>query len=155
MFSRRTAIFGAGAAGLLFASRGAAQSRSHAVEMLTDNPGGSGKTMVFSPRILRIAPGDSVTFKPVQGPHSCLSTPGMIPEGADGWRGQIGKPVTVTLSKPGYYGYHCLPHRSMGMVGLVIVGQPGRGANLTAARSVRHPAKAQAEWDAIWNEAMD
>lgn len=122
--------------------------------MLTDAPDGSGETMVFSPRILRIASGDSVTFEPSQGAHSCHSTPGMIPEGAQGWRGQIGKAVSVTLTTPGYYGYHCLPHRSMGMVGLVIVGQPGRGENFAAAKAAKHPRKAQAEWDAIWAELL-
>lgn len=152
MLDRRTAILGTGATALLLATRTAAQSRSYTVEMLTDAPNGSGKTMVFSPRILRIAPGDSVTFTPAQGPHSCLSTPGMMPEGAKGWHGQIGKAVTVTPTVPGYYGYHCLPHRSMGMVGLLIVGEPGQGANLASARRVMHPGKAQAEWEAIWAE---
>jgi pseudoazurin len=78
----------------------------------------------------------------------------MIPSGAQAWRGQIGQPVTVTFSQPGYYGYHCLPHRGLGMVGLVIVEGAGRDANLQSARSVTHPGEAKAVWEAIWAEAL-
>lgn len=148
MLDRRTILFGAGATALLAASRIAAQATTHVVEM-TGSPGGE---MAFSPRILRVARGDSVTFRPVSGPHSCQSTPGMIPQGAKSWRSRIGAPVTVTFERAGYYGYHCLPHRSLGMVGLVIVEGEGRDANLEAARAVRHPGKAVGAWERIWEE---
>lgn len=151
MFDRRTAIVGAGATVLLKATRTSAQSRSHNVAMLTQDPA-TGARMVFSPRILRVAEADTVTFKPTQPTHSCISTPGMIPEGAQGWRGQIGKPVTVTFTKPGYYGYHCLPHRSLGMVGLVIVHGEGHDADVAAAKAVKQPGKAARVWEDIWRE---
>lgn len=110
-------------------------------------------TMEFSPRLLRVASGDSVTVVPTNPGHNCVSTPGMIPLGAQAWRGQIGQPVTVTFGQPGYYGYHCLPHRGLGMVGLVIVEVAGRDTNLQSARSVIHPGTAKAVWEAIWSEA--
>jgi pseudoazurin len=150
MIERRQAILGAGAAALLAAVPALAKPRSHVVRM-TGSPGGA---MAFSPRILRVAAGDSVTFAPDAPGHNSQSTPGMIPEGATGWRGGIGKPLTVTFDVPGHYGYHCLPHRSLGMVGLVIVEGPGAADNLEAARAVTHPGKAQAAWDAIWAEAL-
>ena len=146
MLNRRTA--------LLSASRGAAQSRSHIVEMLTDDPAGSGRRMFFSPRVLRVAIGDTVTFNPTQPTHSCISTPGMIPDGAKSWRGQIGKPISVTFTVPGYYGYHCMPHRNLGMVGLVIVEGDGRDANLQAAKDVPQIGKAKQAWETIWTEAQ-
>ncbi|QIQ86361.1 plastocyanin/azurin family copper-binding protein [Erythrobacter sp.] len=150
MLDRRTILLGAGATALLAAGRVAAQATSHVVEM-TGSPGGD---MAFSPRVLRVAPGDSVTFRPVGGPHNCQSTPGMIPQGANSWRGRIGQPVTVTFGRPGYYGYHCLPHRGLGMVGLVIVEGEGRDANLEAARAVSHPGKAAGVWAEIWDEVV-
>lgn len=110
--------------------------------------------MMFSPRILRMAKGDTVTFKSSKPTHSCISTPGMIPEGAQGWRGQIGKPVSVKFAKPGYYSYHCLPHRSLGIVGLVIVEGEGRDANLDAAKSLRQIGKAKEAWQETWSEAL-
>lgn len=99
-----------------------------------------------------LASGDKVTFKPSQPTHSCLSTPGMIPDGAEGWRGQIGKSVSVTFAKPGYYGYHCLPHRSLGMVGLVIVEGEGHDANVAAVKTVKQPGKAARVREDIWRE---
>ncbi len=149
MLDRRTILLGAGSAAMFATTRAFGQARSHLVEM----QGAPGGEMAFAPRILRVASGDSVTFSPVGPVHNCQSTPGMVPQGASSWRGSIGKAVTVTFGVPGYYGYHCLPHRSLGMVGLVIVEGEGRDANFQAAQAVRHPGKAAAVWDAIWREA--
>lgn len=151
MFDRRAAILGAGATAFLASAGLAVAPRSHVVEMLTQDPE-TGRRMVFTPRILRVASGDTVTFRPSQPMHNSMSTPGMVPEGASGWRGSIGKSVSVTFTKPGYYGYHCLPHKSMGMVGLVIVEGEGLDANLEAAQSVRQTGKAKEAWDEIWAE---
>ena len=38
----------------------------------------------------------------------------------------------MTLSVPGVYGYRCTPHGTLGMVGLIVVGQP---TNEEAAKS--------------------
>lgn len=154
MLTRRTALLGAVATGALTASPIRALGReTHVVEMYANDPTAAGRSMFFTPRVLRVASGDTVTFVSRNGAHNCQSTPGMIPEGAEGWRGQIGKPISVTFSRPGYYGYHCTPHRSMGMVGLVIVDGPGCERNLNAAKAVRHPAKAKTAWDEVWAEA--
>lgn len=154
MFDRRTAMLGAAGLAVLGATRVGAQGRSHTVQMITRSSDSGGMAMEFSPRLLRVASGDSVTFVPSHPGHNCLSTPGMIPAGAQAWRGQIGQPVTVTFTEPGYYGYHCLPHRSLGMVGLVIVDGGGRDTNLQSARSIQHPGKAKAAWEEIWAEAL-
>ncbi|MFW5633938.1 MAG: plastocyanin/azurin family copper-binding protein [Erythrobacter sp.] len=149
MLDRRAAILGTVAMLALQGSRALAEPGRHIVEM-TGHPGGE---MAFAPRILRVAAGDVVTFRPAAPSHSCVSTPGMLPAGAESWRGGIGKSVTLTFSKPGFYGVHCLPHRSLGMVGLVIVDGPGRDANLAEAKAVKHPGKAAAAWQEIWREA--
>lgn len=154
MIDRRLALFGAGATALLSFAPAGAVTRTHVVRMLTSDPSGSDRRMFFDPRILRIAAGDIVTFEPTQPSHSCVSTPGMLPQGAQGWTGAIGRPVSVTFKIPGYYGYHCMPHRSLGMVGLVIVEGRGRDANLEAAKSVRQLGKAKEVWEAIWAEAL-
>lgn len=154
MLTRRTAILSTIATGAIaaFPAR-ALQQKSHLVEMYASDPTDAGRSMFFTPRILRVAAGHTVTFASKNGAHNCQSTPGMIPEGAESWRGKIGEPVSVTFLEPGYYGYHCMPHRSMGMVGLVIVEGPGREHNLSAAKAVRQPGKAKAVWDRIWTEA--
>lgn len=154
MIDRRLALFGAGATALLSSAPALAVTRTHVVRMLTSDSAGSDRRMFFDPRILRISAGDTVAFEPTQPSHSCVSTPGMLPEGAQGWTGGIGRPVRVAFKIPGYYGYHCMPHRSLGMVGLVIVEGVGRDANLEAAKSLRQPGKAGEVWEEIWAEAQ-
>ena len=40
--------------------------------------------------------------------------------------------VTVKFTAPGLYGYKCLPHFGMGMVGLIQVGKPVNKAAVEA-----------------------
>jgi hypothetical protein len=42
----------------------------------------------------------------------------------------------VTLTQEGVYGYKCLPHYGLGMVGLIVVGDVN--VNLTTAQAVKH-----------------
>lgn len=107
------------------------------VKML--NKGSTG-VMVFEPNIVRIQPGQSVTFTPVNPGHDAESIPGMVPAGAQPFKGAISKPITVTFTKPGVYGYKCTPHLAMGMVGVVVVGAP---TNLAQAKAVALPGKAK------------
>jgi hypothetical protein len=44
----------------------------------------------------------------------------------------------VTLDKPGAYVYECVPHASMGMVGVILVGD-GKPANLDAINASSNP----------------
>ena len=76
----------------------------------------------------------------------------MIPDGVDGWDGKINDEVEATLDQPGFYGYQCTPHASVGMVGLVIVEGEGMMDNLEAAQGVRQRGKARAVWEEIWEE---
>lgn len=110
----------------------------HVVKML--NKGKAGM-MVFEPALVKIAPGDSVTFVPTDKNHNAESITGMIPAGAVAFKGKMNQALKVTFSKPGLYGYKCLPHYGMGMVGAVVVGNSS--SNLAAAQKVSHPGKAK------------
>ncbi|WP_029934786.1 pseudoazurin [Sphingomonas sp. UNC305MFCol5.2] len=112
-------------------------AKTYAVKML--NRGAAGM-MVFESSILRIKPGESVTFQPNDMGHNAESIPGMVPAGAQPFKGQMNKPLTVTFTKPGVYGFRCAPHVSMGMVGVVVVGTP---VNLAQARAVSLPGRAK------------
>jgi len=116
---------------------GAAYAADHQVQML--NKGEHG-VMVFQPNFIQAAPGDTVTFVPTDKGHDAASIDGMIPEGAQAFKGEISKPITVTLDKEGVYGVKCVPHYGMGMVALVVVGQP---VNLDQAKTVKLPGKAK------------
>lgn len=122
----------------------------HTVQML--NAGPDGTRMVFEPAIVKVAPGDTVTFVPTDKGHNAESIPGLLPDGAEPFKGAIGKEITVTFTAPGVYGVKCLPHYSMGMVGLVVVGDPPP-ANLDAAKAVKNPPLAQKKLDTLFTEA--
>lgn len=107
------------------------------VKML--NKGAKG-IMVFEPDALKVAPGDTVRFVAVDKGHDALSMDGMIPEGAEPFIGELDKELTVTFTVPGVYGYKCKPHYAMGMVGLIVVGEP---VNREAAAAVKQTGKAK------------
>ncbi len=76
----------------------------------------------FSPKILFIQPGDTITFTNMSPIHDALTLDGLIPEGAEGWAFGLGQNGSVTLDKEGIYIYKCNPHYAVGMAGAVIVG---------------------------------
>lgn len=118
-----------------------AEGDPHSVLMLNAACGDSNKPNVFTPSILRVAVGDSVTFVPTDSGHNAASKRGMIPEGATPWNGAVDETLNVTFDVPGIYGYLCLPHYEMGMVGLVVVGNDM--SNLAAVKKIRHPGAAR------------
>lgn len=129
---------------------GPAVAADYQVKML--NKGADGTTMVFEPELTKIAVGDTVTFVATDRGHNAETIPGMLPEGAESFKGSMGKDVTVTFTVPGAYGIKCLPHFGMGMVALVVVGDEP-AANAEAAKSVNTPPKAKAKFEALFAEA--
>ncbi|MFC3206053.1 pseudoazurin [Aquamicrobium soli] len=116
---------------------GAAQAADHQVQML--NKGDKG-AMVFQPDFIQAAPGDTVTFVPTDKGHDAESIKGMIPDGAEPFKGKISQELKVTLDKEGVYGVKCTPHYGMGMVALIVVGKP---VNLEQAKAVKQTGKAK------------
>ena len=112
-----------------------AVAAEHEVKML--NKGADNQTRVFEPAFLKIAPGDTVRFVPTDKSHNAESIPGMLPEGAQPFKGKLSQEIAVTFEKPGIYGFKCTPHVGMGMVGLVQVGDDL--SNLEAAKAVKVP----------------
>ena len=89
------------------------------VNMLNQGADGA---MVFEPSVLKIAVGDTVTFKPANPGHNSASIDGMIPPGANSWDGGMSQEVKVTFTEEGTYVYQCTPHLMMAMVGVIVVG---------------------------------
>jgi pseudoazurin len=123
--------------GAAVALTGAAHSAEYEVKMLNRGEKGA---MVFEPDLLKVAPGDTVHFVPTDKGHNVETIEGMIPEGAEGFKTKFNEPISVTFDKEGVYGVQCKPHYSMGMVALVVVGEP---ANLEDAKAVGHRGKAK------------
>ena len=115
------------------------------VEVKMINRGEDG-TMVFEPSLIKIAVGDTVKFVPTDKSHNAETISGLLPEGAEPFKGRISQEVSVTFTVPGAYGVKCLPHFAMGMVALVVVGDDP--ANLEVIKTAKVPPKARERLDA-------
>ncbi len=90
------------------------------VEML--NKRDDGAKMVYSEDITRIDVGDTITWVPTAKGHNVEFI-----AGPDGWdaprKSKLNKEVAITFDTPGVYLYQCSPHKSMGMIAIVVVGE--------------------------------
>lgn len=127
-----------------------AQAADFEVKML--NKGPDNQAMAFDPPFLKIQPGDTVKFVAVDKGHDAESIPGMLPDGATPFKGKMSQDISVTFDKPGLYGYRCVPHFGMGMVGLIEVG--GTASNLAAAKQVKLPPLATKRMATLLDEAV-
>jgi pseudoazurin len=102
---------------------------------------GEAGIMVFEPAPLESAPGDTVHFRAADRGHNAAAIDGMVPPGGESWAGQLNQDVSVTFTAEGVHGVRCVPHYAMGMVALIVVGDPA--VNLEAAKAVNHTGKAR------------
>ena len=89
------------------------------VEML--NKRDDGAKMAYSEDITRIDVGDTITWLPTSKGHNVEFVAG--PEGWDApKKSKNNKEVAITFDIPGIYFYQCSPHKGMGMIAFVVVG---------------------------------
>ena len=100
------------------------------------------RNMVFSTEIVRINSGDTVFWKATDKGHNVqfISKNG-VPEGVKKFKSKIGKDTEFTFTIPGIYAYWCTPHKSMGMIGFVIVD--GDLSNLDSIKKVKYIGKSK------------
>ncbi|WP_274628613.1 pseudoazurin [Arvimicrobium flavum] len=125
-----------------------ASAEEHVVHMLNKGQKGA---MVFEPDLVKAAPGDTIKFVPTDKSHNAEVIKGMIPEGAEPFKGKINEEFSVTMQQEGVYGIKCTPHYGMGMVALVVVGNP---ANIEEAKAVKQPGKAKAVFAELFGQAV-
>ena len=87
------------------------------IEML--NKDADGNRMVYSQEIAKIEVGDTVTWLPASKGHNVemISSPNDMK-----FKSKNGEEAKITFNTPGIYYYWCTPHKGMGMIGLVVVG---------------------------------
>ena len=77
--------------------------------------------MVYSEKVISIKVNDEITWKSVDKGHN-VEFIGM-PAGVSKYKSKISKDAKYTFTKPGIYLYQCTPHKAMGMIGLIVVGE--------------------------------
>jgi pseudoazurin len=132
----------------ILALAGSAAAEEHVVQMLNKGEKGS---MVFQPDLVQAAPGDTIRFVPADKSHNAETIKGMIPEEAEGFKSKMSEEFSVTLDKQGVYGVKCAPHYGMGMVALIVVGEP---VNAAEAKAVKQNGKAKAAFAELFGQAV-
>ena len=118
------------------------------VEIKMLNKGAKGE-MVFEPDVVKINPGDTIEFEPIDKGHNAETIKGMIPTGAEPFKSKINAEFSVTLTENGVYGIRCTPHFGVGMVALIVVGTP-ENVEETKAIAVKVPAKAKKVFEELF-----
>ena len=97
--------------------------------------------MVYSKKIVKIDVGDTVFWKATDASHNVEFIKGAVPEGVQSFKSKLSKNVSYEFKIPGIYAYWCTPHKSLGMIGFVIVGNDL--TNLEEISNVRYFGKSK------------
>ena len=96
-----------------------------------------GSEYYFDPIGLFVESGDTATFEIQSGSHSATAykegngpaSVTRIPDGAEAFNSEIlseqGATYEHTFETTGTYDFFCIPHKTLGMVGRIVVGEPG------------------------------
>ena len=105
-----------------------------------------GQSMVYSIDVAKIEIGDTVTWLPKDKGHNVefILGPNAIelPK-----KSRINQEFSFTFEKTGIYFYQCTPHKSMGMIAIVIVGNDL--SNLEDIKKIRVFGKSKRKLDQI------
>ena len=99
------------------------------------------ESMVYSKKIVRIDVGDTVFWKSTNPGHNVEFIKGGVPSGVEKFKTKFSKDAEYTFTVPGIYAYWCTPHKSMGMMGFVVVG--GDKSNLEAIKNINFSGKSK------------
>ena len=99
------------------------------------------ESMVYSKKIIRINSGDTVTWKATTKGHNVEFIKGGVPEGVEKFKSKFNKDTEYKFTVPGIYAYWCTPHKNMGMIGFVVVGD--NKSNLENIKKIRFSSKSK------------
>ena len=99
------------------------------------------ESMVYSQKIVNVNVGDTVFWKATTKGHNVQFMKGGVPDGVEKFKSKMNKDTEYTFTVPGIYAYWCTPHKSMGMIGFVVVG--GDKSNLEAIKALKFFGKSK------------
>ena len=97
--------------------------------------------MVYSQKIVRVNVGEKVIWKATSKGHNVEFIKGGVPEGVKKFKSKTNKDAEFIFDVPGIYAYWCTPHKTMGMIGFIIVGDDK--SNLEAIKKLRFSGKSK------------
>ena len=78
--------------------------------------------MVFSKKTVYIDSGDTVFWKATDKGHNVEFVKGAVPAGVETFISKLNQDTEYKFNITGIYAYWCTPHKTMGMIGFIIVG---------------------------------
>ena len=99
------------------------------------------ESMVFEPKIVRVNVGDTVLWKATDKGHNVEFIKKGVPEGVGKFKSKYNKDTEYKFTIPGIYAYWCTPHKNMGMIGFVVVGEDK--SNLEDIKKLKFTAKSK------------
>ena len=114
------------------------RDRSHTIEML--NKSGN-EMMVYSKKIVKVNVGDTVSWKATTKGHNVEFIRNGTPEGVGKFKSKMNVDVDYKFEVPGIYAYWCTPHKAMGMIGFVVVGEDK--SNLDKIKAIKFVGKSK------------
>ena len=112
------------------------------IEML--NKRGKDK-MLYGQDVARVEVGQTITWTPESKGHNVQFV--SVPEGVEKVKSKLSKEFSYTFEQEGVYLYVCTPHASMGMIGMVIVGESD--VNLDEALDYKFRGKSKKKFKKI------
>lgn len=103
------------------------------IDML--NKRDDGQKMVYSLDVAKVNVGDTIKWLPKSKGHNVEFI--KVPDGIKrSKKSKLNKEYSYTFDKSGIYLYQCTPHKSMGMIGLVVVGNDMSNKDIIAKAKV-------------------
>jgi len=117
---------------ILFTFSTNAFAANETIEMLNKQ---DKERMVYSKKVVKINVGDTVFWKATDKGHNVEFIKGGVPEGVDKFKSKFNKDTEYKFTIPGIYAYWCTPHKTMGMIGFVVVNNDK--SNIEAIKSIK------------------
>ena len=108
------------------------------IEMLNKQ---GNELMVYSKKVVKINVGDTIFWKATHKGHNVEFIKGGVPDGVEKFKSKFNKDTQYKFTVPGIYAYWCTPHKSMGMIGFVVVENDK--SNLDEIKKIRFSGKSK------------
>ena len=104
--------------------------------------------MLYGQDVARVEVGQTVTWTPDSKGHNVQFV--SVPDGVEKIKSKMNAEVSFTFEQEGVYLYLCTPHATMGMIGVVVVGDSD--VNLAEAKKYKFRGKSKKKFKKIVKE---